>query len=901
MARLVGYFLLLSLAIVTLVGLIAYMRAREALQQSVFDRLVAVAALKEDELNRWIDDQRRDVVFIAWLPEVREQAGLLLSGPTSDPEYQAAYALLTEYLKFVVTSTSDSAELFILDLDGNIVLSTDKAHEVLSQAEAAYFVEGRSRLTQHVYTSPVTGEPTITIATPLFDESKRRVGVLASHLNLARIDRLILERTGLGTSGETYLVNTSNSFVSAEALLSGQEPPGGAHSEGIDAALRGADGSGLYLNYADSPVIGVYRWVDDREVALLAEMSQAEAFAPARRLAWTILLIGSISVGLLAVAVYLLARQIARPVLAITDTATQVAAGDLSQTAPVITEDEVGVLARAFNQMTGQLRVLYEHLEEQVVERTAALSRANEQLQQEIVERARVEEDLRRQNEYLEALHATMAEISAELELSRVLKAVLQRAVMLLNATGGDLGLYDQTEKRLTIVSSYNMGKDYTGTIMIPGEGAMGQVILTGKPVHISNYQKWDGRSPQYTSGPWHGVFASPLMITDQLVGVIGIVSDDPNRQFSKTDSNLLNLFAQQAAIAVKNARLFEQTQSALAETEVLYQAARSMIAYESLPDLLQSVVDNLAVAIPADRVLLVTLDLKNEILTHSKSGGVGAHKLHPNSFQELWEGLTGWVIRERKPALSPKNELDSREKPNIQKIRQETDGGSVIVVPLMYRNDILGTLTAVNRLDQPNFTQRDVELMVTVGNQTAIAIANAQLFEAVQKLAITDDLAGTYNRRHLFELGNIEFRRARRFDRALSIIMLDLDHFKVINDTHGHAVGDRVLNAVAQRCQNHIRDIDILGRYGGEEFIILLPETSAKAAYSLADRLRKRVAEKAVSTKVGPIYITISLGVAMLCDDDPDLETLFDHADSALYAAKEAGRNCVMYYNPKE
>jgi diguanylate cyclase (GGDEF)-like protein len=296
-----------------------------------------------------------------------------------------------------------------------------------------------------------------------------------------------------------------------------------------------------------------------------------------------------------------------------------------------------------------------------------------------------------------------------------------------------------------------------------------------------------------------------------------------------------------------------------------------------------------------------VTLDLKNEAVTQYKCGGPGTDKLRPNSFQELWDGLTGWVIRERKPALSPKDELDLREEPHIQEFRQETDGGSVIVVPLQYQNNILGTLTAINRIDQTNFTQRDVDLMVTIGNQTAIAIANAQLFETVQNFAITDALAGTYNRRHLFELGNIEFRRARRFGRALSVVMLDLDHFKVINDTHGHAVGDRVLNAVAQRCLNHIRDIDILGRYGGEEFIILLPETGAKAAYSLADRLRKRVAEKAVSTKVGPIYITISLGVAMLCDDDPDLETLFDHADSALYAAKEAGRNCVAYYKPNE
>ena len=96
MARLVGYFLLLSLVTVSLVGYIAFIRAREALKQSVFDRLHAVATLKEDELNRWIDDQRRDVVFIAWLPEMRAQAGSLLSHPESDPDYQAAYALLTE-------------------------------------------------------------------------------------------------------------------------------------------------------------------------------------------------------------------------------------------------------------------------------------------------------------------------------------------------------------------------------------------------------------------------------------------------------------------------------------------------------------------------------------------------------------------------------------------------------------------------------------------------------------------------------------------------------------------------------------------------------------------------------------------------------------------------------------
>ena len=109
MARLVGYYLVLSLVMVGLVGFVAFTRAREALKESVFNRLEAVSTLKEDVLNRWIDDQRRDVVFVAWLPEIGEQAGLLLSRPESSPEFQTAYSILSEYLKFLVTSTSDSA------------------------------------------------------------------------------------------------------------------------------------------------------------------------------------------------------------------------------------------------------------------------------------------------------------------------------------------------------------------------------------------------------------------------------------------------------------------------------------------------------------------------------------------------------------------------------------------------------------------------------------------------------------------------------------------------------------------------------------------------------------------------------------------------------------------------
>ena len=365
MTRLVTSFLLLLLVTVSLVGYIAFLHAKQALSQAVFGQLEAAATLKEDELNRWIADQRQDVLFIAALPQVRTQAEVLLQLEETDPQYQSAYTLLSDYLSSVATRKLDLEEIFILDASGKVILSTDKTREGEYHADEDYFTQGwLGVFVQSVYHSPDTGEPTMTIALPLLDAASRQMdGVLAVHLDLDRMDKIVLKRAGLGVSGETYLVDRSRVFVSAERFGRG-EFSRDVHTEGIDAALQGKDGSGLYPNYEGVPVIGVYHWIDRWELALLAEMDQSEALAPARQLALTILWVGLISDGVLAVAVYLLARQIVRPILAITETAIQVAAGDLTRKAPVLTIDEIGVLARTFNQMTEQLRKLYEALGE---------------------------------------------------------------------------------------------------------------------------------------------------------------------------------------------------------------------------------------------------------------------------------------------------------------------------------------------------------------------------------------------------------------------------------------------------------------------------------------------------------------------------------------------------------
>ena len=368
-ARLICMFLLFSLLIVSLVGSIAYFQATQSLTRSVYDRLDAVATIKEDGLNNWVEDQTQNVVMIAGLPGIRKQSSLLFSSPNSSLERKQAYSELASFLSQVVSRMIYTDEIFIIDMNGTIAVSSDRTHEGQLVATDPYFLEGRSKtFATTVYSSLPSEKPVIIIVTPLFDMEGKRIGVFASRLSLAHIDRIILERTGLGTSGETYLVDRSKKIVSETPLMKNGTSLQFVKSEGIDSALNGKDGSGFYRNYAGVPVVGVYRWVDYQDMALIAEMSQEEAFTPARDLALTIFYIGILLSLLLAAGMYLLARQITRPILKIVDTAARVTAGDLDSKAPVLTDDEVGLLARAFNQMTEKLRQTLKGLEEKLCE-----------------------------------------------------------------------------------------------------------------------------------------------------------------------------------------------------------------------------------------------------------------------------------------------------------------------------------------------------------------------------------------------------------------------------------------------------------------------------------------------------------------------------------------------------
>ena len=224
--------------------------------------------------------------------------------------------------------------------------------------------------------------------------------------------------------------------------------------------------------------------------------------------------------------------------------------------------------------------------------------------------------------------------------------------------------------------------------------------------------------------------------------------------------------------------------------------------------------------------------------------------------------------------------------------------GGSVALLPLAHTEGLAGYLCLGSR-DPGRFkTHQATDFLAHLASTAAVCLENAVNRERLRLAGLTDSLTGLYNRRHLHHRLNQEVTRSQRYGQALSCLFVDADHFKLVNDRHGHAIGDQALIAIAQRLRTRLRASDLATRYGGEEFAVLLPETGLDSALVLAEQVRATIAETSIPS--GPsddIRVTVSIGVAELDSGDQRQDAgdrLLQAADEALYAAKSAGRNCV-------
>jgi diguanylate cyclase (GGDEF)-like protein len=363
----------------------------------------------------------------------------------------------------------------------------------------------------------------------------------------------------------------------------------------------------------------------------------------------------------------------------------------------------------------------------------------------------------------------------------------------------------------------------------------------------------------------------------------LGVVAADSSRfhAFSIADSDILQTFSRQIMRVLQRERVYPQIHRSYESLKILGEESSRLLSSLDSEFIVRNLTGGARRIAPSEMVFFTVRGKEFDIFYRT---GQARQEKKPG---KPGGTLLDFAVKNRGPVyISDVREYRSPVMPF------KTDNvGSVFVLPLLYEKDILGILVLLmEKTDALGSHQRD--LLEVLVNQAATSLANAKFHAEIERLAVTDGLTGLFNHRHFQERLAHEFDRLGRFAEPVSLLLIDIDFFKKINDTYGHPVGDSVLRRVADIIRKTIRTVDIPARYGGEEFAVILAGTDAGGAVKMAERLRKSVSDTKFSSGGNTFSITISIGISTYSKDVKGKEALIERADKALYDAKGSGRN---------
>jgi diguanylate cyclase (GGDEF)-like protein len=437
------------------------------------------------------------------------------------------------------------------------------------------------------------------------------------------------------------------------------------------------------------------------------------------------------------------------------------------------------------------------------------------------------------------------------------------------------------------------------GEVLLFGGAEEGIRLLSGRQIDLLVLRA-DAR----------GEYRSLLALARQSVPgipVVGIVPEGAAEPAGRLGEAFVELLPEVLASgrlvqAVRNAlrwrdmarRLHEKEQ----ELQTLDEVGRTIISSLELKTVLNIIMEKTRELVQAEAWSLFLVDESGSELRSSVTVGENAERFRQIAVK-IGEGVPGWVAREGKPVVVQDAAADPRWGAELD---PALDGGirSVLCVPLETRGKVLGVIEVVNKQGDGAFTERDLNVVTKLAGFAAIAIENARLYQQTKLLTLTDELTRLYNTRFFTQYLDTEIKRCRRYKSSVSLIFLDLDFFKKVNDHHGHLVGSKLLREVAEVLRRGVRDVDIVARYGGDEFIVILPETKLAEAARVAERLRTKMNQNVFLGEEGlGIRLTASFGVASFPETCSTEEELIRLADQAMYRVKNRTRDGVYIAEP--
>ena len=327
-------------------------------------------------------------------------------------------------------------------------------------------------------------------------------------------------------------------------------------------------------------------------------------------------------------------------------------------------------------------------------------------------------------------------------------------------------------------------------------------------------------------------------------------------------------------------------------EVTIFHDVAKALTSSLDLDSILQTIMDKMAEYFRPDTWSLLMVDEAHNELYFAIAVGDAAEALK-NVRLKMGEGIAGWVAKHGEQVISGDVENDPRFAKRIDETTQ-WETRSVICVPLRSRLRVLGVIQLVN-VDLAQFNEQEVFFLQALSDYAAIAIENARWVEKIQELTITDDCTGLYNARHLYKTLDTEVYRSSRFGYEFSVLFIDLDHFKSVNDTHGHLIGSKLLAEIGYLVKAQLRLIDYAFRYGGDEFVVLLPQTGKDQALVVAKRLRDGLRESNFCREEGlNLNVRASIGLATYPHDARDTHDIIRQADEMMYLVKNTTRDNI-------
>lgn len=523
-----------------------------------------------------------------------------------------------------------------------------------------------------------------------------------------------------------------------------------------------------------------------------------------------------------------------------------------------------------------------------------------------------------------ETMHAIGNALNANLDQDRVLAVILEQLALVLPYSSASLMLIHGDIAQVVAQRGLKHQALFDIQLRYRDFGNLRELVDTAQPVIVDDTftdPRWtwfDAPDPDIRC--WMGV---PLLAGGQPIGILNLERERPHT-YTAAQAQLAATFAAQASLALNNAQLLRTTQHRLAELATIDAISRAITSQLDLNALLELVGEEMRRVFDAQAVYISLLNsLSGDMripywrFYDERITGVVAHRD---------QGLTSIVFRTRQPLIINRDYMtEVRRLGGIMVVAQRTGKfpKAWLGVPILNRDEVIGVLSLQNYERENVFTDDVVRVLSTIAAHIGIAIQNAQLYSAAQtelqerqrvedalrtklaeighlqlqlrEQAIRDPLTQLFNRRYLEETLDRELLRARREHSPLAVVMMDIDHFKQLNDTYSHAAGDHVLQALADLLRQHSRGGDVACRYGGEEFLMVLPKASLDDAYRRADYWRQAFAALRVPHKGQTLQATLSLGVACYPIHAETPENLIHAADVALYAAKSNGRNQVV------